>query len=95
MVVKTEVCNFSEMKIYPGKGIRVITRDGKYLIFSTRKSRAYHLRKTKGQVIRWTVVWRRLNKKMRTDKTTKRRKRKAQKVIKGIAGMDTEEIARR
>lgn len=95
MVVKTEVCNFSEQKIYPGKGIRVITRDGKYLVLSTHKSLAFHNRKTKGQAIRWTVVWRRLNKKIKTDKTNKRRKRKAQRVVKGIAGMDTEEIRRR
>ena len=95
MVVKTEVCNFSEQKIYPGKGIRVITRDGKYLVLSTHKSLAFHNRKTKGQAIRWTVVWRRLNKKIKTDKTNKRRKRKAQRVVKGIAVMDTEEIRRR
>ena len=48
MVVKTTVCNFSENKIYPGKGIRIITRDGKLAILSTKKSKAFYKRKTKG-----------------------------------------------
>ena len=48
MVVKTEVCNFSEQKIYPGKGIRIITRDGKLVILSTKKAKAFFLKKTKG-----------------------------------------------
>ena len=95
MVVKTEVCNFSENKIYPGKGIRIITRDGKLAILSTKKSRAFYKRKTKGQVIRWTVIWRRINKKMKTDLTTKRKKRKARRVIKAIVGMDREDIQRK
>lgn len=95
MVVKTEVCNFCEYKIYPGKGIRIITRDGRLTILATHKAQQSYLRKTKGQALRWTVVWRRLNKKMKTDKTHRRKKRKAQKVVKGIAGMDTEEIRRR
>lgn len=77
MVVKTEVCSFSELKIYPGKGIRIITRDGKLAILSTKKSKAFYLRKTKGQVIRWTVIWRRLNKKMKTDHGARKRRRKA------------------
>ena len=95
MVVKTEVCNFSEQKIYPGKGIRIITRDGKLVILSSKKAKAYYLRKVKGQAIRWTVIWRRINKKMKTDTTTKRRRKKVKQVIKGISGMDKEEIQRR
>lgn len=76
MVVKTEVCNFSEQKIYPGKGIRIITRDGKLVILSTKKAKSFFLKKTKGQVIRWTVIWRRINKKMKTDTQTKKRRKR-------------------
>eukprot|EP00178_Gracilaria_changii_P012439 TRINITY_DN35215_c0_g1_i1.p1 TRINITY_DN35215_c0_g1~~TRINITY_DN35215_c0_g1_i1.p1 ORF type:complete len:118 (-),score=17.73 TRINITY_DN35215_c0_g1_i1:43-396(-) len=95
MVVKTEVCNFSEAKIYPGKGIRIITRDGKIAILANKKSRAFYQRKTKGQVIRWTKIWRRINKKVKDDKGKRRRRKKAQKVVKTIAGLDREEILRR
>lgn len=95
MVVKTEVCNFSETRIYPGKGMRIITRDGKLAILATKKSRAFYQRKTKGQVIRWTITWRRINKKMKTDQNLKRKKRKNRRIVKGIVGMDREEIMRK
>lgn len=95
MVVKTELCNFSELKIYPGKGLRIITRDGKLIILSSKKAKAFFLRKTKGQVIRWTVIWRRINKKMKTDTTAKRRRKKAKQIVKGISGLDKEEVRRK
>ena len=84
MVVRTEVCNFSKNKIYPGKGIRIITRDGKLVILSNKKSRSFYQRKTKAQKIRWTIVWRRMNKKLAKTKTTKKRRKKAKNIVKGI-----------
>ena len=95
MVVKTEVCNFSELKIYPGKGIRLITKDGKLINLINRKSKQLYVNKTKGQVIRWTVIWRRVNKKMKTETGTKRRRKKAKQVVKGIKGLSQDEILRR
>lgn len=95
MVVKTEVCNFSELKIYPGKGIRMITKDGKLVNFVNRKAKSFYVRKTKGQVIRWTVIWRRVNKKMKTETGTKKRRKKAKQIVKGIHGLDQDEILRR
>ena len=95
MVVRTEVCNFTEQKIYPGKGMRIITRDGKLAVFATRKARAFYKRKTKAQVIRWTTVWRRLNKKFKTDDSQKRKKRKQKRIVRDIAGMNKEEIKRK
>ena len=95
MVIRTEVCNFSEQRIYPGKGMRVITRDGKLVVFITRKCRSLYRRKVKSQVIRWTSVWRRLNKKLKTDETHKRKKRRQRRVVRDIAGMPKEEIKRK
>lgn len=95
MVVKTEVCKFSENKIYPGKGIRVITKDGKLFIFSGKKAESFFRKKVKGLTVRWTVMWRRTNKKMKDDKQKRKRRRKNKKVVKSIAGMDSEEIRRR
>ena len=95
MVIRTEVCNFSEQRIYPGKGMRVITRDGKLAVFINRKCRTLYRRKVKSQAIRWTSVWRRLNKKLKTDETHKRKKRRQRKVVRDIAGMPKEEIKRK
>ena len=94
MVVKTEVCFFSEQKIYPGKGMRVITKDGRLVIFASKKCRAFNNRKVKGQIIRWTIVWRRLNKKLKTDEAAKRKKRRARRIIRDIQGLNREDIRR-
>jgi hypothetical protein len=39
MVIKTEVCSFSEYKVYPGHGCRFVRRDGTVLNLSTSKTR--------------------------------------------------------
>lgn len=95
MVVRTEVCNFSEMKIYPGHGTRVMTRDGSLLVAASHKSLAFLRRKTKGQLIRWTVVWRKLNKKFKSEKSKLKKKKRVTDQVKGISGITREEIQRR
>lgn len=94
MVVKTEVCAFSEQKIYPGRGIRLITREGKLAVLINKKAKSFFTRKTRGQVIRWTVTWRRLNKKLKTSDAAKKRKRKVKRIIKDVIGLDREAIRR-
>lgn len=44
MVVKTELCNFSEWKIYPGKGIRFVAKDGRPYLFLSKRNRCFGLR---------------------------------------------------
>ena len=44
MVVKTELCVFSEWKIYPGKGIRFIAKDGKPFLFLSKRTRNFGLK---------------------------------------------------
>ena len=95
MVVKTETCFFSEQKIYPGRGSRIITKESKVLLFSSKKAKAFWKRKTKSQVIRWTVTWRRVNKKLKTDEEAKKRRRKNKRLIKDIQGLNRDEIFRK
>ena len=95
MVVKTEACNFSEQKIYPGRGSRIITKESKVLLFFNPKSKAFWSRKTKSQVIRWTITWRRVNKKLKTDQASKKRRRKNKRLIKDIQGLNRDEIFRK
>lgn len=95
MVVKTEVCSFSEQRIFPGRGIRLITREGKLAILQTRRCKRFFVRKVKGQVIRWTVTWRRLNKKLTTDDAAKKKKRRTRKAIRDVIGLEREEIRRK
>ena len=95
MVVKTSVCAFSEQRIYPGFGKHVITRDGRLLHLASSKNLALWKRKVKGQDVRWTIIWRRINKKLKTDEQSKRKKRRNKRIVRDIQGMAREEIRRR
>jgi len=95
MVVKTEVCNFSDLRIYPGHGSRLISRDGKIHVFIHKKARCMFVRKIKAQEILWTTAWRRLNKKIKNTDNQKKKRRKAKRVVREITGMTADEINRR
>jgi large subunit ribosomal protein L24e len=95
MVVRTDTCVFSEHKIYPGRGGRYVSKDGKTHFFLTKKSRKLFLSKVKAQKIRWTTAWRRLNKKIKTDEISKKKKKRAIRVQKAIVGISLEEIKRK
>ncbi len=95
MVVKTEVCNFSELKIYPGKGIRYISKDCKMPIFINKRSSRLYLRKVKPQKIRWCTAWRRINKKLQTGEVAKKKRKRARKIVREIVGMDIETISKK
>jgi len=95
MVVRTEVCLFSEYKIYPGRGHKFVSKDGKTNTFISKKSRKLYLAKVKPQRIRWTTAWRRLHKKIQTEEFAKKKKRRNVKIQKGIVGLSLEEIKRK
>jgi large subunit ribosomal protein L24e len=95
MVIKTETCEFSEFKIYPGKGHKFVSKDGKTHLYISKKCRHIALRKTKAQNIRWTTAWRRLNKKIKTEELGKKKKRRVVRVAKAIVGISLEDIKRK
>lgn len=93
MVVKTDICTFSELKIYPGRGIQIISKDSRMHTFLSRKCMRMFQRKIKSNKIRWATAWRRLNKKIKNDNVQKRRRKKASRVNREIVGMNLETIA--
>lgn len=92
MVIKTELCLYSEWKIWPGRGQKHIATDGKSSLFSTRKARVLGLNKTKAQKIKWTTAWRRLNRKTNQDDSGKKKKKKVFKRERAIEGVTLEAI---
>jgi len=87
-ISQTEVCAFSENKIYPGRGTRFVRRDGQLVIFSGRKTASLYFQRKKPAKLTWTTAWRRLNnKKTDFEKGARRRRRAAGKVTRGFAGM--------
>eukprot|EP01015_Nassula_variabilis_P027055 TRINITY_DN547_c0_g2_i1.p2 TRINITY_DN547_c0_g2~~TRINITY_DN547_c0_g2_i1.p2 ORF type:complete len:153 (+),score=51.56 TRINITY_DN547_c0_g2_i1:147-605(+) len=95
MVVKTEICEFSDHRIYPGKGFKYVSKDGKTHQFLNRKSGSHFLKKVRAQNIRWTISWRRLNKKIKTDEASKKRKKRVIRTQRAIVGITLEDIQRK
>ena len=92
MVVKTELCAFSEFRIYPGHGIRYIRRDGQPIILSTSKSKIMVTQRKKPAKLMWTQAWRRLNKKGKDEGIARRKSRKAVKVQRAIVGASIDDL---
>ncbi|KFG60316.1 ribosomal protein RPL24 [Toxoplasma gondii RUB] len=93
--IKTDMCSFSEYRIYPGRGQRFVAKDGKVHTFIHRKEASLFRQKIKPVKLHWTLVWRRMNKKGGKDAVNKRRSRKATKTVqKAIVGLSLEDIKR-
>ena len=95
MVVKTDLCPYTEYRIYPGCGQRLIAKDGKVHYFINRKATSLFKQKIKPVKLRWTQAWRRMNKKGKVDESGKKRTRRAQKFQKAIVGMSLDDIKKK
>ena len=92
MVITTNVCYFSEYKIYPGRGIKFITRDCKVHYFINKKCVEFFKRKTKAVKLNWTQAWRRYFQKSKAEQAVKKRVKRRQKIQKAIEGLSLETI---
>merc|ERR1719221_1661599 len=95
MVIKTEICTYSEYRIFPGRGIRYVQKDGRTQFFINHKMDSLFKQRIKPVKLTWTINWRRKNKKGRADDAGKKRTRKAAKVQKAIVGMSLDDIKRK
>ncbi|KII73227.1 60S ribosomal protein L24 [Thelohanellus kitauei] len=80
--VRTELCNFSGYKIYPGHGVRYVRADGKLLTFMTKKSESLFKDKKNPRKVSWTVLYRKQHKKGHIEESQKKKTadvRKAQR----------------
>merc|ERR1712072_926484 len=76
MVVKTELCNYSGFRIHPGHGKKYVRGDQKMFTFITAKSERCFKMKRRNLTTKWTVQYRRINKKGTLEEAEKRRKAK-------------------
>merc|ERR1719482_1678990 len=95
MVIKTDLCAYTEYKIYPGRGQKFVAKDGKVSLFLSAKADSLFHQKKKPVKLTWTTAWRRMNKKGSKDEAHKKRSRKAQKFQKAIVGMSLDDIRRK
>merc|ERR1719400_2439410 len=92
---KTDLCTYTEYRIYPGHGQKFVAKDGKVSFFITRKADSLFHQKIKPVKLRWTQAWRRMNKKGKADEQAKKRTRKVQKFQKAIVGMSLDDIKKK
>merc|ERR1712195_364038 len=95
MVIKTDPCEFTELKIYPGRGSRFAGKDGKVHFFISSKARSLFHQKIKPVKLTWTQASRRFNKKIKVEDIQKKRTRRTTRVQKAVVGMSLDEIRRR
>ena len=94
MVTKTELCHFSEYKIYPGRGHKFVEKNGKSYYFLKKKMRSLATQEIKTSQLTWTPMWRRKHRKGAYAKTTRVRTKRTTRKMKAIVGMSLAEINR-
>jgi len=67
MVLKTEKCSFSGLRVYPGHGMRLTKTDSTTFLFLNAKCKRLAAQKKKPAKLAWTVAYRKAHKKVRTD----------------------------
>mmetsp|Transcript_23143 Transcript_23143/g.69337 ORF Transcript_23143/g.69337 Transcript_23143/m.69337 type:complete len:161 (-) Transcript_23143:81-563(-) len=95
MVIKTDLCSYTEYRVYPGGGQKYIAKDGKVSFFISKKAESLFHQRIKPVKLRWTQAWRRMNKKGTANEQVKKRTRKVQKFQKAIVGMSLEDIKKK
>ena len=81
MVIKTQLCAFSESRIYPGHGSMCCRRDGQTFWLGSKKAKSMYEQRKKPQKLAWTQAWRRLHKK----NVDNRQKKKVSVLVQGLA----------
>ncbi|KAJ3238120.1 60S ribosomal protein L24 [Chytriomyces hyalinus] len=91
-MVRTEICNFSGFKIYPGHGKTYIRVDNRSYRFLNGKSESLFLQRKKPSKIAWTIVARRLHKKGQDIEVSKKRTRRTVKATRAVVGATLDAI---
>lgn len=65
MVLKTEKCSFSGLRMYPGHGMRLTKQDSSTFLFLNGKCKKLASQKKKPAKLAWTTTYRKAHKKVR------------------------------
>eukprot|EP01025_Chloroclados_australasicus_P040589 TRINITY_DN4248_c0_g1_i1.p1 TRINITY_DN4248_c0_g1~~TRINITY_DN4248_c0_g1_i1.p1 ORF type:complete len:189 (+),score=8.08 TRINITY_DN4248_c0_g1_i1:204-770(+) len=96
MVLKTTLCRFSGLRIYPGRGVQFVHRDGTVMLFIHGKARSMYFQRKKAANLAWTTTYRRAHKKDQSTELSKRKRRNLNtKRPRAIVGTSVEEIQKR
>eukprot|EP01024_Parvocaulis_polyphysoides_P058847 TRINITY_DN6350_c0_g1_i3.p1 TRINITY_DN6350_c0_g1~~TRINITY_DN6350_c0_g1_i3.p1 ORF type:complete len:155 (-),score=28.97 TRINITY_DN6350_c0_g1_i3:156-620(-) len=93
MVLKTTLCRFSGLRIYPGRGMLYVRTDGQQYLLLSRKAKSLFSQRKRGAKIAWCAAYRRAHKKDQSAEISRKKRRTAQaKKVRSIAGTSLEVI---
>merc|ERR1711934_650097 len=96
MVIKTETCRFSGLRIYPGRAVKFVRTDTQIFTFLKSKCRTLFNQRKKPAKLAWTTLYRKQHKKDQTTEVNKKKRRGANKAIsRAIAGASLEVIQKK
>merc|ERR1712039_183648 len=96
MVIKTETCRFSGLRIYPGRAVKFVRTDTQIFTFLKSKCRTLFNQRKRPAKLAWTSLYRKQHKKDATSETTKRKKRGNKATLsRAIAGASLEVIQKK
>lgn len=96
-VLHASTAAFYRCRVYPGHGIRFVTRTGQLVVLSSHKVKCLYQQKKKPAKLYWTLASRRVHKKKQSEETAiKRRARRVVKIQRGYVGAEKiEEIKKK
>merc|ERR1711937_1069432 len=96
MVIKTETCRFSGLRIYPGRAVKFVHTDTQIFTFLKSKCRTLFNQRKKPAKLAWTSLYRKQHKKDQASVVSKKKRRGAKTTVaRGIAGASLEVIQKK
>ncbi|KAG1679249.1 hypothetical protein FOA52_009278 [Chlamydomonas sp. UWO 241] len=88
MVLKTTLCRFSGLRIYPGKGIVFVRTDCTTWLFLNKKAKCMFNNKMRAPKLAWTFAYRKAHKKDQVNEAARKKRRGSGKAaVRSIAGV--------
>ncbi|MEW5312810.1 MAG: hypothetical protein WDW38_004416 [Sanguina aurantia] len=96
MVLKTTICRFSGLRIYPGKGLLFIRVDCQQYLFLNKKCKSYYHNRLRPAKLAWTAQYRKAHKKDQVTEISRKKRRTANKGLnRSIVGASMELIQKK
>ena len=96
MVLKTTVCRFSGLRIYPGKGILFVRTDGQQYLFLNKKCKSMYNNRLRPAKLAWTAAYRKQHKKDQVSEIARKKRRALNKsAARAIGNVSLEVINKR
>lgn len=62
-MLKTTLCRFSGLRIYPGRGVLFVRTDSQQYLFLSKKTRKMYINRKRPAKLAWTTLYRKQHKK--------------------------------